>query len=146
MSLLDDLGGRRRRSILRPRPRRRRRRLRLRSTSSTSAPPAASPARCVADRSDADDVVAEVFAAAFAAMRKGLGPADDFRSYVLTSVRRECQRTWRTGARQRPGGDVVVDLAAARAAPRDEFEWFDEDEVVHRAFASLARACSTSCG
>ena len=55
----------------------------------------------LADPSDADDVVAEVFSATFAAMRKGRGPADDFRPYVLTAVRRECQRTWRRGGRQR---------------------------------------------
>ncbi len=99
-------------------------------------------ARCLArsllaDPSDAEDVVAEVFAATFAAMRKGRGPADDFRSYVLTSVRRECQRTWRRGGRQRPGGDQVVDLASARARDRDEVEQHTEDEVVHDAFASL---------
>ncbi len=91
----------------------------------------------LADPSDADDVVAEVFAATFAAMRKGRGPADDFRPYVLTSVRRECQRTWRRGGRQRPGGEQVVDLAAARAGDRDEMEQHTEDEVVHHAFASL---------
>ena len=91
----------------------------------------------LADASDADDVVAEVFAATFAAMRKGRGPADDFRSYVLTSVRRECQRTWRRGGRQRPGGEQVIDLAAARAGDRDEIEQHTEDEVVHHAFASL---------
>jgi len=92
----------------------------------------------VADRSDADDVVAEVFAATFTAMRRGLGPAEDFRTYVLRSVRRECQRTWRRGDRQRPGGEVVVDLAAARSSGRDDFGWFDEGEVVHRAFAALS--------
>jgi RNA polymerase sigma factor (sigma-70 family) len=91
----------------------------------------------LADRSDADDVVAEVFAATFAAMRKGRGPADDFRPYMLTAVRRECQRTWRRGGRQRPGGEQVIDLAAARAGDRDEIEQHTEDEVVHRAFAAL---------
>lgn len=91
----------------------------------------------VADRSDADDVVAEVFAATFAALRRGRGPRDDFRSYLLTSVRRECQRTWRTGARQRPGGDVVIDLAASRSNPRDEFASLDEEDVVQEAFGAL---------
>ena len=56
---------------------------------------------------------------------------------MLRSVRRECQRTWRTGARQRPAGGAVVDLASARPAPRDDVAWFAEDEVVHRAFVSL---------
>lgn len=92
----------------------------------------------VADHSDADDVVAEVFAATFVAMRRGQGPADDFRSYVLRSVRRECQRTWRRGARQRPGGEVVVDMAAARSTGRDDFDWFGEGEVVSRAFGALS--------
>jgi RNA polymerase sigma factor (sigma-70 family) len=91
----------------------------------------------LADPSDADDVVAEVFAATFAAMRKGRGPADDFRSYVLTSVRRECQRTWRRGGRQRPGGEHVVDIASARAGDCDEIERRTEDDVVLRVFASL---------
>lgn len=91
----------------------------------------------VADPSDADDVVAEVFAAAFAAMKKGLGPVEDFRSYLLTSVRRECQRTWRRGGRQRPGGERVIELASARAAGRDDFDGFAEGDVVQRAFGAL---------
>jgi hypothetical protein len=49
----------------------------------------------LADPSDADDDVAEVFSATLAAIRKGRGPADDVRPYVLTAVRRECQRSWR---------------------------------------------------
>ncbi len=91
----------------------------------------------LADPSDADDAVSEVFTAAFAAMRKGRGPRDDFRPYVLTSVRRECQRAWRRGARQRPGGESVVDTASRRADERDEMESCTEDAVVHPAFASL---------
>jgi RNA polymerase sigma factor (sigma-70 family) len=91
----------------------------------------------VADHSDADDVVAEVFAATLAALRRGRGPVEDFRGYVLTSVRRECQRAWRIGARQRPGGDVVIDLAAARANQRDEFASRDEGEIVQEALAAL---------
>lgn len=91
----------------------------------------------LADPSDADDVVAEVFAASFAATKQGRGPVDDFRSYLLTSVRRECQRAWRRGARQRPGGNAVVALAAARPTGRDAADAVAEEELVRRAFAAL---------
>ena len=116
----------------------RRRRLRRARTSATSAGPAGLARSLLADASDADDVVAEVFAATFAAMRDGRGPADDFRSYVLT-----------LGA-----AGVPADVAARRgdsapAASRwstspppapsdcDEIEQRTEDEIVQRAFASL---------
>jgi RNA polymerase sigma factor (sigma-70 family) len=92
----------------------------------------------LADPSDAEDVVAEVFAASFAATKKGRGPVDDFRSYLLTSVRRECQRAWRRGARQRPRGATVTELAADRAAGHhDEADLVAEEQLVRRAFAAL---------
>lgn len=37
---------------------------------------------------DADDLVSESFAAVFAAMRNGYGPKDNFRAYLLSSMRR----------------------------------------------------------
>ena len=80
---------------------------------------------------DVDDVVSEVFAAAFRAIRRGKGPADDFGPYVLRSVRRECARSWRRRARRResPSDDVdVVD---------DEQHDLEERAVLQQAFNAL---------
>ena len=49
-------------------------------------------AHSILRRGDVDDIVAEVFAATFAAIRRGKGPVDDFGPYVFSAVRRECYR------------------------------------------------------
>ena len=80
---------------------------------------------------DVDDVVAEVFSAAFRAIRRGKGPADDFGPYLLRSVRRECARSWRRRAsrRESPSDDLdVVD---------DEQHDFEERAVLQQAFNAL---------
>ena len=56
---------------------------------------------------------------------------------MLRSVRRECYRTWRRGARQRSGGDAVVELASARADGGDDLAGLIEGDVVRRAFEAL---------
>ena len=42
----------------------------------------------------ADDVVADAFAATLSAIHGGRGPADDFRPYLFTAIRRHAMRTW----------------------------------------------------
>lgn len=82
---------------------------------------------------DADDIVAEVFAATFAAIRRGTGPQEDFLPYVLRSIRRECHRSWRRGGRQT---SLDPDLAERTDAP-DDFARRDERELLQRAFVAL---------
>ena len=78
---------------------------------------------------DADDVVAETFARVLGAMRRGFGPSEAFRPYLLTALRR-----------------VVIDLQRARPAevPLDEAgqlaEPFIDPAVANLERSLLARA------
>lgn len=89
-------------------------------------------ARAVMHRSgDVDDAVAEAFAAAFAAIRRGKGPRDCFGPYIKSCVRHECFRLMRRSGRP------THEAAAGAATGTDEFDRLDEAEVVKDAFDSL---------
>ena len=91
----------------------------------------------LANPSDADDVVAEVFASVLATIRRGGGPIDSFAPYLMTSLRHQCQRVGEQRTQQlalvgqqrrcRRLGDRVDDVAAGAG----------EAEIVRDAFQSL---------
>ncbi|HET9896186.1 MAG TPA: sigma-70 family RNA polymerase sigma factor [Streptosporangiaceae bacterium] len=56
----------------------------------------------VDDQADVDDVVAETFARVLSALRRGIGPAEAFRPYLLTAVRRAAIDVLRGRRRQVP--------------------------------------------
>lgn len=90
----------------------------------------------VSSQADADDIVAEVFAATFAAIRRGRGPQTDFVPYLLRSIRRECARTWRrtSPTRQTSLDQVGVDVSSD---PDDDYARTDEAGVLRDVFATL---------
>ncbi|MET0458556.1 MAG: sigma-70 family RNA polymerase sigma factor, partial [Ilumatobacteraceae bacterium] len=90
----------------------------------------------VSSPADADDIVAEVFAATFAAIRRGRGPETDFAPYLLRSIRRECHRTWRRTSPQRQTSLEVTGEDVA-PEPDDDYARTDEAQVLHDAFAAL---------
>ena len=83
-------------------------------------------------RGDADDVVAEVFAAVLVQLRSGRGPTLSFRAYVLTAVRHEAARRAVLARRC----DLVPDPAQWSAAPAYD-PGAAVDEWLHEAYASL---------
>ena len=90
----------------------------------------------VANGSDADDVVAEVFAATLSALEHGRGPVGSFVPYLMRSVRNESYRLNRR--RRREPAEVVDDVdATRRSGQRDPFVGVDEASVVRVAFRSL---------
>jgi DNA-directed RNA polymerase specialized sigma24 family protein len=92
-------------------------------------------ARCLVAPDGAEDVVAETFGRVLEVARRGRGPADAFRPYLLTALRQvsyERQREQRTRAPAHPGilpglGEPLLDPAAASL----------EASMVVRAFRSL---------
>ena len=91
------------------------------------------------DPADADDVVSEVFASVFAVIKRGKGPRDEFRAYLMASVRNECYRTGRRRGRNSPieiDADAVV-TSGQRAVEVDPFAQRDEVAVLQQAFQSL---------
>jgi len=94
----------------------------------------------VRDPADVDDVVAEAFASAFAAMRRGRGPVDVFGPYIHSCVRNECRRSWgRERGRIRTDGDdeVVAETTVRRDGRADEFGHLAESEVVREALDAM---------
>lgn len=83
-------------------------------------------------RGDADDVVADVFAAVLVQLLAGRGPSLSFRAYVLTAVRHEVARRAVLARRCDPVADVSQWSAAVLDEPR-----LDGDDVLHEAYASL---------
>lgn len=83
-------------------------------------------------RGDADDVVAEVFAAVLVQLLAGRGPSLSFRAYVLTAVRHEAARRSVLARRC----DLVADPARWSDARSDEPS-ADADDWLHEAYASL---------
>ena len=86
----------------------------------------------VANVDDVDDVVAETFEQLLEVTRRGSGPADAFRPYLLTALRRVCDR--RREKSQGPTGgytpdpaEPYLDLAVASL----------DDPLIVRAFLSL---------
>ena len=97
-------------------------------------------AQSILRRGDVDDIVAEVFAAAFAAIRRGKGPTDDFGPYVLSAVRRECYRASRraVGAvsrRRSPTPSSALGQATSSKKPPNE-----------RCSARRSTRCPHTCG
>ncbi|MDR3068829.1 MAG: sigma-70 family RNA polymerase sigma factor [Cellulomonas sp.] len=88
---------------------------------------------------DAEDVVADAFTAVYNALRRGKGPAEAFRAYLFTVVRRVATVHRKHGRRVQATDDVAtleagaVPLAGADAPALAGFE----STVVARAFATL---------
>lgn len=83
--------------------------------------------------SDADDVVADAFAGVLAAIRNGYGPRDNFRRYLLASVRNACRS-------RRPlvlAGDSEREPDSRGSGMFGDPERYVEADTVARAFASL---------
>ncbi|MET0461112.1 MAG: sigma-70 family RNA polymerase sigma factor [Ilumatobacteraceae bacterium] len=87
--------------------------------------------------SDADDVVAEVFARVLMAMERGKGPVGTFAPYVMRSVRNECYRVNRRGRRESADRFESVDGDQCSSTSRDQYERFDEVAVLRVALESL---------
>lgn len=84
---------------------------------------------------EAEDVVAEAFARVFRQVVAGQGPREDFKSYVLTTVRHEATR-FRDRADRHQAFAESVDLAPTVVAPVGAEEVFDQ-EAIRRAYAVL---------
>lgn len=88
---------------------------------------------------EAEDAVADAFAAVWSALRGGSGPTDAFRAYLFTVVRRAAAVQRQRGRRADPTDDVAVlesGTVAVAAAEEPALEGF-ERSIVARAFASL---------
>ncbi|WP_162242692.1 sigma-70 family RNA polymerase sigma factor [Cellulomonas sp. Leaf395] len=88
---------------------------------------------------DADDVVADSFAAVFGAIERGKGPESAFRAYLFTVVRRVAGLRREKNRRVRPTDDIAVleaGTALAGTAEEPALAGFERG-VVARAFHSL---------
>jgi RNA polymerase sigma factor (sigma-70 family) len=86
------------------------------------------------DRSEADDVTAEAFFRVLQAIRRGAGPVDNVRGYLLIVARRVA---WEWSMRRR---DVPVsdeELTTRAPANPDTSGQFTERNLIRRAFTSL---------
>src|SRR4051794_31694828 len=88
--------------------------------------------KVLSNRSDAEDCVAAAFAATFQAMRKGGGPTEAFRPYVLTATRNSALQLVRL---KRYGSEVVTDEPEPPAHV-DLYE-IGADPAIRNAFAGL---------
>jgi len=89
--------------------------------------------------SDADDVVADSFAAVLGALQRGNGPQEAFRAYLFTVVRRVAAVRRDQGRRVQPTDDVATLEAGTALAPtaaEPALEGFERG-VVAQAFHSL---------
>ena len=86
-------------------------------------------------RSEVDDVVADAFAGVLEAMRNGNGPRDNFRSYLLATVRNGCRSRWQ---RNSAATDSRLRLGADESPVFEDPERYVEADTVARAFASLS--------
>ncbi|MET0144431.1 MAG: sigma-70 family RNA polymerase sigma factor [Ilumatobacteraceae bacterium] len=100
-------------------------------------------ARCLArsilhGSGDAEDVVAEAFAASFAAITRGKGPIDGFGTYILSCVRHECYRSWRkNGRKQTAVQPAAFDQRPEAVGDLDDYARLDENDVLQGAFDTL---------
>lgn len=88
---------------------------------------------------DADDVVADSFAAVFGALQRGSGPESAFRAYLFTVVRRVAGLRREKARRVQPTDDIAVleaGTALAGTAEEPALAGFERG-VVARAFHSL---------
>lgn len=92
--------------------------------------------RCCSDVSEAEDMAAEAFFRVFQAVRRGSGPRDNVRAYLITVVRRLAAE-WRTRRRDVPvaddelGRQMDADVPAPVSAA--------DVQLIARAFSSLPR-------
>ena len=88
--------------------------------------------------SDADDVVAEVFAGILSAMERGRGPMGTFAPYLMSSVRNECYRYNRRRRRESTDRYESVDGDTGRPpVHHDPYDRLDEVAILRTAFESL---------
>jgi RNA polymerase sigma factor (sigma-70 family) len=85
-------------------------------------------------RQEADDVVADAFVGVLRAVDGGLGPRDNFRSYLLACVRNGCKMTWRANRPLPKDPSAFDDGSLAFEDP----ERYVESGIVAAAFASLS--------
>ena len=92
------------------------------------------------NQADADDVVSEVFASVLGVIKRGKGPRDGFRAYLMASIRNECYRAGRRRGRSTPlENDADVLVASGHGAVEiDPFARRDEVAVLQEAFQSLS--------
>ena len=92
----------------------------------------------VANRTDADDAVAEVFASLLGTLQRGRGPTDLFLPYLLTSIRNECHRINRRGSREAVSRfDRLGSVLDARRHHADPVSELAEAEVITTALSGL---------
>jgi RNA polymerase sigma factor (sigma-70 family) len=88
-----------------------------------------------ANRSDAEDLMAEAFTRTYSAIMAGGGPSESFRGYLFSTIRRLAHSSIRRNGRTLPLDDVeparVIDSAESVAMRRLD------DDLVGRAFRSL---------
>lgn len=90
--------------------------------------------RLVADPSDAEDVTAETFFRVFQAIRRGSGPRENVRAYLLTVARRVSWE-WQAARREVPVTDE--ELMARTGTHGDSQNRTAESALITRAFTSL---------
>lgn len=91
----------------------------------------------VSDASEAEDVTAETFFRVFQAIRRGNGPSENVRAYLLTVARRV---TWEWQAARRDVPVTDDELTARLGASTDWLDWQNrtaEVALITRAFTSL---------
>lgn len=86
------------------------------------------------DRAEADDLTAEAFFRVLQAIRRGAGPVDNVRGYLLIVVRRVAWE-WRTRRRDVPVSDE--ELTHRAPSDPDTSGQFTERNLIRRAFTSL---------
>jgi RNA polymerase sigma factor (sigma-70 family) len=96
--------------------------------------------RCCADVSDAEDMAAEAFFRVLQAVRRGSGPEDNVRGYLLTVVRRLAAE-WSVRRRDVPVADDELSrqVDAGYAAPASRADL----QLIARAFATLPQRWRT---
>lgn len=81
---------------------------------------------------DADDAVSDAFAGVLQALRNGRGPRENFRAYLLASVRNACYA-------RRPVATLVGDDVLEATLPAfEDPERYVEADTIARAFATLS--------
>jgi RNA polymerase sigma factor (sigma-70 family) len=88
----------------------------------------------VSDKSEAEDLTAEAFFRVLQAIRRGAGPVDNVRGYLLIVARRVAWE-WQTRRRDVPVSDA--ELAHRAGADPDTFGQSTERNLITRAFTSL---------
>lgn len=90
-------------------------------------------ARSLTDQpADAEDLVGFAFARVLAALRKGGGPTEAFRPYLLATIRNVFLESARRSSREQPVDDLTVELPFA-----DPVTTMDDSRLVAAAFSEL---------